>query len=153
MTSTSTGLPTRMSEPNERRSTRMIWVIVAAVVVAAGTALALWAWFAPPNVSRYEPVIQRLASGALEPDTVGRIDLSHDFPGLVPQDQIWAIRRTDSSFIALFPMRYGKGTSMLAILYTSRPLRLEETYARPMATTLDRRMIDVAAWTRLVLDK
>ena len=141
-----------MSELQAPPRSRVTFVIIAVIVVTCGTAAALWAWFAGPNTSKYEPVIQRIAAGEFTPDERGRIDLSKSARGLTPQDECFITRRGDGSFAAFFPTLYGKGTSIMGLLYTSRPLQLSETYVQTLGTTLDRRVIDVGSWSKLVLD-
>jgi hypothetical protein len=124
---------------------------LAVTVVCAVVALALWEHFANPNTSIYGPVVQLLAAGQLDGDEYGRIDLISQFPGLTPHDEIFLAHHSDRSFLALFPTYYGRGTSLVGLMYTSRPLQDEDTYTRPIAPTL--RLVDIGGWSRLVIDK
>ena len=58
------------------------------VVVAGGTAFGLWFFLSGPNTAKYAPVIADMASGRLNDDGSGRIDLAKSFPGLTPQDEV-----------------------------------------------------------------
>jgi hypothetical protein len=149
-------MTTDVTQPGlPRRRSRIVLVALAAVVVAAFTGAALWYWFAGPNTQKYQPLIDRLASnpGEFEADPMGRVDISKNFPGLTPHDEIFLQRRDDGSFLALMPTFYpGKGIAIGGLLYSSRPLRLEDTYVKATGTSLDRRLVDVGGWTKLRLD-
>jgi hypothetical protein len=141
-----------MVEPKSSGRTRLIVLIVGVIVVTAGTALALWAWFGGPNTRRYEPIVQSLTSGEFANTPTGRIDLAQQFPGVTPQNEMFVTRRGDGSFMAMFPTFYGKGQTIGGLVYTSRPLRVEDTYIRKSGTSLDRPYIDVGPWNKLSVD-
>lgn len=143
--------PTTISERNSPRRSRVVLVWVLILIVTAATALALWSWFSAPNTAKYEPVLRQITAKQLDA-TNGRIDLSQVFPGLVARDEVFISRRPDDTFLAFFPTYYGKGISIGGLMYTSRPLVPQDTYVRQYASTLDRRMIDVAAWRGLSID-
>jgi hypothetical protein len=133
----------------------MALLTLAAVVVAACTGAALWYWFATPNTGKYQPLIDRLASNPaeFETDQMGRVDISKTFPGITPRNEIFLQRRDDGSFLALMPTYYpAKGIAIGGLLYSSRPMRLEDTYVKATGTSLDRRLVDVGGWTKLRLD-
>jgi hypothetical protein len=141
--------------PRSRSLSRLqIIRVVAAVLLVSGiTSYALWAHFSNPPTGKYDPVIEQLASGKLDGDSIGRVDLSRAFQGLTPKDEMFITRRTDGSFLAFFPTYYGPGICIAGVLYTSRPLQDADTYSIQLASALDRRMIDVGAWPRLTMDK
>jgi hypothetical protein len=131
---------------------QIIRVSLAAVVVFAVTAYALWSHFANPSTSKYEPVIEQLAGGSLNPDKLGRVRLT-SYSGLTPKDEIFVTRRADGSFVAFFPTYYGPGICIAGTLYTSRPLQDQDTYHQELSTAFDRRLIDVGSWPKLSIDK
>jgi hypothetical protein len=126
--------------------------LVAVLITAtlAASAFLLWYWFAP-HTGRYGPILKQIEANQLGA-TGGRIDLSHDFPGVTPHDEAFITRRPDGSILVMFPTYYGKGISIGGLMYTSRPLRSDDTYVQELGTVLDRRVIDVGNWTRLSLD-
>jgi hypothetical protein len=141
---------TNASSP--RRSRRTLSVALAALVVAAVTAAAMWAHFAAPNTAKYQPLLAQLASGQLQAEANGRVDLSQSFPGLTPHDEAFITRRDDGSFVALLPTDYPKGIAIAGLLYTSRPLQIDDTYVRTSGTALDRRYVDAGPWRGLSID-
>ncbi len=141
-----------MSEKKPVKRSRVILVILAAVLVSGGTGWALWAFLRGPNTGRFEPVISAIGAGKLDGDVIGRVNLSRTFPGVQERDEMYLTRRGDGSFVAMFPTYYGKGTSIGGLVYTSRPLREEDTEVKNLATTLDRRVIKVGRWA-LDLDR
>jgi hypothetical protein len=154
MTMTTSTTTTDMNQSRAPRRSRVILVAMAAVLAAMATGIALWFWFATPNTKKYQPLIDRLTGnpGEFEPNQLGRVDLSKTFPGLTPRDELFLRRRDDGSFVALMPTYYPKGIAIAGLLYTSRPLRLEDTYVRTSGTSLDRRLIDVGGWSKLSID-
>ena len=114
-------------------------------------ALAIWHHFANPSTRPYAPVIQLIADGQLDCDNFGRIDLASRFPGLTPHDEMFLTRRSDRSFLAMFPTYYGRGTSLAGLMYTSRPLQAQDTYIH--SYDIAQREITVAGWTKLAIDK
>ena len=126
--------------------------MISVVLVSALTAVALWLWFGGPGTRKYQPIITSLTSGPFASSPTGRVDLASQFPGITPQNEMFLNRRDDGSFVAFFPTFYGKGVTIGGLVYTSRPLRLEDTYVRALGTTLDRRFIDVGPWNKLSVD-
>ncbi len=124
---------------------------VAIAVVSALVAVALWMHFSNPSTSLYAPVVQEIAAGKLRGDARGHVDLAGSFPGITPHDEIFLVRRIDDSFLALFPTYYGRGTSLVGLMYTSRPLQDEDTFSH--AETPTRRLVDVGSWTNMAIDK
>lgn len=119
------------------------------MVVAALVGGALWYHFSNPDPSRYEPVVKALTANEWPSDS-GRISLTARFPGLTPRDEMYITRRADQSFLALFPTYYGRGTSLLALMYTSRPIDDADTWAN--ASDPLHRYITVARW-KLCIDR
>src|ERR1700722_16616320 len=83
--------------------------VLAILLVCSAVAFAAWYHFTDPSTRPYAPVIQLLNDGKLGPDELGRIDLTKQFPGLTPHDEMFFTRRSDGSFLALFPTYYGPG--------------------------------------------
>jgi hypothetical protein len=125
--------------------------MLAIILVTAGTALALWAYFRAPDTAQYAPVISLLNAGQLNADR-GRIDLAKSFPGLSPNDQMYLTRRPDGSYVAMFPTYCGKGFTIAGLLYSSRPLTQSDTYSAAWGTNLSQRFIDVGSWKHLILN-
>jgi len=123
----------------------------AVLLVCSAVAFATWYHFTGPSTRPYGPVIQLLSDGKLSPDEFGRIDLTKQFPGLTPHDEMFFTRRGDGSFLALFPTYYGPGTSIVGLMYASRPLTDQDTYNHDYAAS--QREITVGSWTRLAIDK
>jgi hypothetical protein len=94
-------------------------------------------------------VIQLLTDRKLDCDELGRIDLTSLLPGVTPHDEMFLTRRSDGSFLALFPTYYGPGTSIIGMMYTSRPLQEQDTYSH----SLNQREITIGNWTKLAIDK
>ena len=135
---------------NAPRRSRVALVAMLITTTLAVTAFLLWYWFAT-HTAKYEPIIRQIEANQLGASGPV-IDLSKAFPGVTPRDEMFITRRPDGSFVALFPTYYGKGISIGGLLYTSRPLRPEDTYLAVFGTALDRRQIDVGSWAKLSLD-
>jgi hypothetical protein len=125
--------------------------VFAITLVAAAMAFAIWDHFSGPDTRAYAPIIDRLAAGQLEGDARGHIDTAKDFPGLTPHDEIFLTRHDDGSFLALIPTYYGPGSSLVGLMYTSRPLQDEDTYSHDFAP--GQREITIGSWTKLAIDK
>lgn len=134
------------------RNRSHIWfTTLAIVIVTGGTALALWAYYRPPDTARYAPVISLLDAGQLT-DSGGEIDLAKSFPGMVANDRMYLTRHPDGSYLAMFPTYRGKGLTISGLLYCSRPLTDHDTYNAAWGTTMSQRFIDVGAWKHLILN-
>jgi hypothetical protein len=140
-------MTTVMTVPRSQKY-RAGWAVIGVSLVVA---LLLWVHFSRPNTGIYGPIIQEIAAGKFQGDGRGHVDLSGPFPGVTPHDEMFLVRRSDDSFLAMFPTYYGRGTSLVALLYTSHPLQDEDTFSRPEMPT--RRLIDVGSWTGLSIDK
>jgi hypothetical protein len=134
-----------------RRTRSLVWL--AMVVVAAGTAFGLWFFLSGPNTAKYAPVIADLASGRLNDDGSGRIDLAKSFPGLTPQDEIFITHHPDGSFVVLFPNYYDKGPIIAGFMYTSRPLTEQDIHSRQLGVGLEQQIIAVGHWRKLVINR
>jgi hypothetical protein len=132
---------------------QIIRVAAAVIIVCGVTAYALWAHFSNPPTSKYEPVIEQLASGKLNSDEIGNVSLAGAFAGLTPKDEMYLTRRSDGSFLAFFPTYCGPGVCVAGLVYTSRPLQEQDTYYGPLKTVLDRRLINVGSWPKLQMNK
>ncbi len=132
------------------------WVVVAALVAAAaGIGYAGWRHFAGPVDRRYLAVVERAATGpaALPPtDPRGRVDLAHVAPGLTPHDEAFVLRRDDGSFLVLFPTYYGSGLTLAGLMYTSRPLRGDDTHIRQTTLGRARRVITIGYYGHTDID-
>ena len=129
MAATMTAVDGKSGGPRARQ-----WAVgvaaVVAVAVAVGGFLA-WRHAARPVDPRLAAVVARLAADPLSMpvDGRGRVDLSTTgFAGLTPRDEAFVVRRPDGSFVALFPTYYGGGTTLVGLLYTSRPFAPGDTF-------------------------
>jgi hypothetical protein len=136
---------------SSRRTRSLIWVV--AIVVAAGTACGLWFFLSGPDTSKYAPVIADLATGRIKEDSYGRVDLAKSFPGVTPKDEIFLTRRSDGSFVVLFPNYYDKGPIIAGLMYTSRPLIEQDTFTQRRAGGLDQRFIAIGRWGKTMINR
>ncbi len=131
------------------RATLMICLAVIAVVAGG-----FWIWwqYIAPSTSRYLPVIAMIEQNKLALDRPGHADLTSQYPGVTPHNEMMLTRRDDGSFLALFPVKYGEGSQLSGLMYTSRPLREEDTYFRSSPMHISDRMIDVGPYGGLRID-
>ena len=139
-----------------RRPRERAWIVATALVAAAGmAAYAGWRHYARPVDPRYQAVIELLARdpSALPPvDDHGRTRLTGRFVGLTPRDEMVVDRRSDGSFLALFPTFYGKGATLAGLLYASRPLGDADTAVREATLGRTERTIRVGSYGQAVFD-
>jgi hypothetical protein len=134
-----------------RRTRSHVWL--AMVVVIVGTVFGLWLFLSGPNIAKYAPVIADLASGRLNDDGSGRIDLAKSFPGLTPQDEIFITHHPDGSFVVLFPNYYAKGPVIAGFMYASRSLTDQDTRSRQLGVGSEQQIITVGQWRKLVINR
>ncbi len=131
------------------RATLLICASAVGVVLGG---FALWWLHRDPPRSSYQPVIELLRADKLPIDRLGHADLSKNFAGLTPRDEIMFTRRDDGSFVVLFPTKYGEGSEISGLLYTSRPLMESDTFHRTNAIHFSDRLIAVGGFGGLRID-
>ena len=128
-------------------------IVVAGLTALLGGGYAAWRYFDVPPLDRYAPLIAQIAARQIDGDALGRIDLSKKYPGLTPKDVAYITRREDKSFVLMFPTFYGEGTQVAGLIYTSRPLRDEDTTPRTESLQFGERVISVGSYQYLIVDK
>jgi hypothetical protein len=127
--------------------------LAAVVLFLLGGGYVAWSCYDVPALSRYTPVLAMLASNQLEPDSQGVLDLSTQFPGLTPRNHAYFTRRSDGSFVVMFPTYYGEGVEVEGLLYTSRPLQDQDLHYRVSVIHFNQQVIAAGTYTDLLLEK
>ena len=146
-----------LSQPKAVRVGRWrVWAVMGVVVlVVAGIGFAAWRHIARPVDARLEALVGLLATDpTVFPPADARdvVKLPDRFAGVTPHGEMFLVRRGDGSFLAMFPTYYGSGTTIACLLYTSRPLRTDDTYVRQATLGKSNRVIDVASYQHMKLD-
>jgi hypothetical protein len=136
---------------SQHTRTTLLICLAALAVVAGG--FVIWWQYIEPSTARYQPLIALMENNKLPMDRPGHIDLARDFPGLTPRNEMMMTRRADGSFVAMFPTKYGEGTEVTGLMYTSRPLGPDDTYFRKNAIHPSDRLIDVGSYASLLIDE
>jgi hypothetical protein len=142
-----------MSKLKPTRGSLALIVLSLFLVVLLGGGYAAWRYFDAPPLDRYAPLIAKIAAHQVEGDSRGQIDLSKAYAGLTPKDMAYITWHGDGSFLAMFPTYYGEGAEMEALLYTSRPLRDEDTHMREGSINFAEHLIGVGTYENLLLEK
>ena len=132
--------------------TRTTLLICGAAITVVVAGFLIWWQQREPSTSVYQPVIALMQQNNLPLDRPGHCNLSKNFPGLTPRDELLFTRRTDGSFLILFPTKYGEGTQVTGLMYTSRPLTADDTYLRPSPIHYSDRLIDIGGYGGLLID-
>ncbi len=127
-----------------------VLVLVVLLLLAAG-AFGWWN-FSHPSLDRYSAALEAIRTHHIRLDNQGRVDLSKQFPGLVPEDLAQATWLDDGNFRAMFPTYRGQSSQVAGLMYTSRPLTEDDTQARPVPMHQDQRTIEVGTYGYLILD-
>jgi hypothetical protein len=135
------------------RPSRMVFVVLAAVIVTGGTGYALWCYFGGPNTSRFEPLLEDIRAQRLADNGHGEIVLTGTYQDLCPYGRVYVTHRPDGSLLVLFPTYTGKGFSLAGLLYTSRPMTEDDTHAMPNSVNLDHRYIAVGSFHSVSIDQ
>ncbi len=128
-------------------------IVASGLTMLLGGSYAAWHYFDVPPLDRYAPLIARMASHQVQGDDRGIVDLSKTYPGLTPRDTAYIRWRSDGTFAAMFPTFYGQGAEIAGLVYTSRPLREEDTQPHEGYLNFEQRVIGVGTYDYLVLDK
>jgi hypothetical protein len=136
----------------KKRNRSAIALIVVVVLVLAGGGVAWW-MHTHPSFDRYHAALEAMRSHRVKVDEDGRVDFSSDFPGLVPQNQAYVTWLENGNFRAMFPTDLGGGSTVIGLMYTSRPLTEDDTHLRISAIHFDQRVVQVGSYENLLLDK
>jgi hypothetical protein len=136
-----------------KKSNRSAIALIVVVILALAGGSIYWWNQSHPNFDRYSAALAAMKSHHVNVDTSGNVDLSADFPGLVPKDRAQVTWLDDGNFRAMFPTDLGEGTSLIGLLYTSRPLTDDDTNTRSSAIRFQERVVAVGSYPGVVLDK
>ncbi len=140
---------TNISDPGVYR--RMVLITVTLLIMLGG--FGLWFRLTHPSYDRYTPVLQAMRDHHLTADDIGRIDLTKQFPGLIPGNMAQITWLDGDNFRAMFPLLEGRDAAVSGLMYTSRLLTDDDTHPRNSSIHFDQRIIRVGAYENLIVDE
>lgn len=142
-----------IQNPPVKLPNRGSMLLILGVVIALGGLGIGWWCTDHPSFDRYSPALAAMQAHRISVDSDGRVDFSKDFPGLTPRNFALISWLDDGSFRVVFPTYHGEGAELSGLLYTSRPLREDDTRLRLSAVHFDQHVIQVGSYPSLLLDK